>query len=355
MINLYKHYLPEELPELESILRSGQISYGKWGKAFEKRLGDYVGEPNTITTSSFNSAMLLAILVLGLKPGDEIIASPLSCLASNQPFATSHLKVIWADIDPETGSLSPKDVKSKITVKTKAIFHNHFCGYIGYINEIHSIAKEHGLYLVDDAIEAFGSSIRGKKMGNLGADITVYSFQTIRLPNTLDGGGLSFNNKELYDRAILARDYGVDRSKFRDELGEISSNCDINSPGYGATLSEVNSYIGLMQMEKLDDLLRRQNQNAKVWDQIFDSISDIKPIPIENGHNPNYWVYGVLCDNKNKSLLEFRKKGYYTSNVHLPNNYYSVFGTRENLAGVTEFYSRFMALPCGWWFKLKEL
>jgi len=349
IIPLFKPYMPEKLPELNTILHSGSLSYGKWGKQFELRLGEYIGNPKIAVVNSYNSTMLIALEVIGIRPGDEIIASPMSCLASNQPFVTQGAKVVWADINPLSGTLSPESVKEKITSKTKAIFHNHYCGYVGYIDEINSIGKENGIPVVDDAIEAFGSEYKGHKIGDVGSDLTVFSFQTVRLPNTIDGGAISFNNEALYEKALLIRDYGIDRTNFRDNNGEISPKCDITIPAYGASISDVNSYIGCVQMEKIDELLNIQNKNSVYWNTRMQSdYPDC--IPLGKNQNPNYWVFGILTPNKNKTIQHFREKGYYASGVHLPNTNYSVFGGKLLLPGVEEFYSKFMALPCGWWF-----
>ncbi len=342
--------MPDLLPDMNLIIQSGLLSYGKWGKLFEHKLGEYIGESKVLTVNSFNSAMLITITVLGLKPNDEVIASPMSCLASNQPFATQGLKVIWADVNPLTGLLDPESVKTKITKKTKAIFHNHFCGYVGNIDEINLIAKEFGLFVVDDAIEGFGSEYKAKKIGNVDADITVFSFQTVRLPNTIEGGAIAFKNKNLYEKAKLVRDYGIDRTKFRTNLGEIDVKCDISLPGYGATLNELNSYIGCLQMDDINSLIDKQRINAMAWTNIiqrdFEEMRIVKPY---EGTLANYWVFGVLTPEKDNTLKYFREKGYYCSGVHLPNNYYSVFGKNTYLKGVSEFYSKFLALPCGWW------
>jgi perosamine synthetase len=352
LIPLFKPFMPNELPELENILQSGNLAYGKWGKTFESQLANYVGNDLILTTNSFNSAMLVALTTLGIKAGDEVIASAMSCLASNQPFATQGIKVAWADIDPHTGTLDPQSVRSIITPKTKAIFHNHFCGYVGYVDEINAIGKEYGLFVVDDAIEAFGSDYKGHKLGSTGTDVTAYSFQAVRLPNTIDGGGLSFGSSELYEKALKVRDYGIDRSSFRDKSGEISPSCDITLPGYGATLSEVNSYIGAVQMVHIDELFRAQRNNAKFWTAEFEGTSESgSALPPQENTTPNYWVYGVLSQDKPKAIEKFRKAGSYASGVHLNNNNYSVFGPHIHLPGVDEFAAKFYALPCGWWQK----
>lgn len=352
MIPLYKPYMPGELPEINSILNGGALAYGKWGKLFEMSLGEFIGESRIVAVNSYNSAMLIALNIIGIKPGDEIIASPMSCLASNQPFVTSGAKVIWADIDPDTGTLSPESVHSKITIKTKAIFHNHFCGYPGYIDEINSIGQERGIIVVDDAIEAFGSEYKGRRMGNTGSDITVFSFQTVRMPNTIDGGAIVLNNNYLFQKAILARDYGIDRNHFRDDLGEINERYDISSPGFGATLSELNSYIGCQQMKHIDHILEMHRSNGQQWIQYFQNyLSEIAIVNDRNDVLPNYWIFGILVKNKKQIMLDFREAGYYASGVHLNNNRYTVFNNSVDLPGVNYFNSRFLALPCGWWFK----
>jgi perosamine synthetase len=346
--------MPADLPEVDAILHSGALAYGKWGKLFEQKLGAYIGEPRITAVNSYNAAMLVALSVIGIKPGDEIIASPMSCLASSQPFATQNLNVVWADIDPKTGTLCPESVKSNISPKTKAIFHNHFCGYPGYIDEINAIGKEKGIIVVDDAIEAFGSEYKGKRIGNTGADLTIFSFQTVRLPNTIEGGAIAFNNDDFYQKALLIRDYGIDRSRFRDGLGEINPACDINLPGFGATLSDLNSYIGAVQLQEIEALIHIQRQNATDWGNVIHSkTKNCERINFKLDRKPNYWVFGLLSHDKNELIKQFRAEGYYASGVHLPNNYYSVFGQNKLLPGVDEFYSKYLAIPCGWWVTVK--
>ena len=350
MIPLYKPFMPKELPELNEILYSGALNYGKWGRAFEDKLCTYIGNPNIAVVNSFNSAMFVALTTLGIKQGDEIVASPMSCLASNQPFAVLGINVIWADIDPETGTLCPESVKKRITSKTKAIFHNHFCGYLGYIDEINSIGKEKEIYIIDDANEAFGSEYKNLKIGNTGSDVTVFSFQTVRLPNTIDGGAVLFKENYFFDKSKRVRDQGINRSNFRDNSGEISPLCDITEPGYGAMMSEINSYIGFMQMNYLEELLIKQNSNAGKWQSIIENNHPSYSFLKKPFQTPNHWVFGLLVDNKNEAIQYFRENGYYASGIHFPNNNYSIFGKRTVLPGINEFNSKFIALPCGWWF-----
>lgn len=355
MIPIYKPYMPNNISaEINEILYSGQLGYGKYGKQFENQLKRYIECNYILTVSSYNVAMQIVLSTLGLKFGDEVIASPVSCLASNQPFAVRGLKVVWADVNPETGSMCPNDVKSKITKKTKAIFHNHFCGYLGDIEQINELGKRYGIPIVDDGIEAFGSQYKGNKLGNVGTDITVFSFQTVRLPNTIDGGAIVFNDKELYEKALLVRDYGIDRTIFRTPNGEINPDCDIKLEGYAGLMSELNSYIGTRQMDDIENLLAIQKNNATLWNTKLLFEEDIETITLNQYAQPNYWVYGVICEDKNKSILDFKSQGFYATGVHINNNIYSIFGNSMILKGVNEFMKRFLAIPSGWWFDLKS-
>lgn len=347
MIPLYRPFMPE-VPLVNEILHSGKLAYGKYGKEFEQKLGHYIGNTQVLVTNTFNMAILVALSTINVKAGDSVIVSPMACLASTQPLLSMGINIIWADVDPKKGTLCPDSVRSLIHLKPKAIVHNHFCGNVGHIKEINSIGKEFGIPVIDDCIEAFGSEYYGNKMGNVGTDITVFSFNPVRIPNTVDGGAVLFNNSELYNKAILVRDAGIDRTIFRDEYGEISPKCDITMVGHSATMGELNAYIGTQQMLIVEGLIEKQRINARNWDESLQYETEIKPIKIGNG-NPNYWVYGTLVENKIEKMLSFRKKGFYASGVHINNNIYSVFGNKTELLGVNEFYKHFLALPSGWW------
>lgn len=351
MIPIYKPYMPLNLTsELDLILYSGNLGYGKYGRQFEELLKTYIGSNFTLTVNSYGMALQVVLSTLGLNFGDEIIASPVSCLASNQPFAVKGLKVKWADINPETGTLCPIDVESKISEKTKAIFHNHFCGYLGDIEAINKLGKKYNIPVIDDGIEAFGSEYKGKKLGNVGTDVTIFSFQTVRIPNTIDGGAIVFKNKELFEKALLVRDYGIDRTRFRTSNGEINSECDISIEGYGGLMSEVNSYIGTKQMVDIDKLLKLQKKNAQNWLLKLEGLAEFYPMQKHEYTVPNYWVFGILSQKKTETINYFKSKGFYASGVHINNNIYSVFKNKEYLKGVAEFSNRYVAIPCGWWF-----
>lgn len=353
MIPLYKPYMPA-IPEIDIILHSGQLAVGKYTQQFERMLQDFFRKENVASVNSFTGAISVATSTIGLRPGDEIIASPMACLGSTQPYAGAGLRIIWADVDPTTGTLDPDDVKKKISSKTKAIVHNHFCGYPGYIDEINSLGEENGIWVIDDGIECFGTKYKGQFIGNCGTDVTVFSFNPVRVLTTVEGGAVTFKDTNLFRKSLLIRDCGIDRKNFRDNMGEINPDCDIYLQGYGATLSNVNAYIGICQFDNLEYRLERQKLNAGKWEEILSEIKGIRPLSTINGE-PNYWVFGTIADNKIDMMNFFRDKGFYASGVHINNNIYSVFGRQKTLPGVDRFANSFVALPCGWWLNASEI
>lgn len=352
MIPLFKAYMPE-LPELDEILMSGNLSGGEFTSKFENKLQQYFTGKYALAMSDYAFAVWTVLRAMGIKSGDEVIISPMGCLVSIQPYLSYGLNIVWADIDPNTGTLNPESVLKKITPKTKCIVHNHFCGYVGYINEINNIAKNEGLFVIEDGIECFGSEYGKVKIGATNSDVTIFSFGPVRLPNTINGAAIITNNEVLYRKSIIISDNGIDRSKFRDTNGEISLECDIVQTGYNSKLSNINAYIGIKQLEKIDYLIKKQRENAIAWKHIISEFN-CSSLDIDNGE-PNYWVYGILSENKLEDMLRFRSLGMYASGVHIDNSQYSAFPKGQDLKGVKEFSNKFLALPCGWWVDTKDI
>lgn len=351
MIPLYKVFVPQNNVgnDISDILQSGQLTSGHNVKLFESQLKSFIGNPYVLVTGNNTLASLIALALCNLKNGDEVITSPMACLASNQPLLNFGAKLVWADIDPHTGTLSPDDVRKKITNKTKVILHYHWGGYPGYIDEINEIGKAFGIPVIDDAIESFGSQYKGNQMGNLGTDITTFSFQTVRLPNSIDGGALAFSSEDLYLKALRMRDFGVDRKNFRDEIGELSPHATVRDIGYNAIMNEVSAYIGYQVMEATPQLLLKQQGNGGFWDKYFEQ-KGYKTLSGRKEIQPNFWVYSFLSPRQMEDLQIFRSKGFYASKVHLRNDHYACFGGfSDNLKGVMQFNAMQLSIPSGWW------
>lgn len=350
---LYKPYVGKNVDknEVMSIILDGRLYSGHYMSLFEERLKKTIGNDLTLAWNSYDTAYDSVLHQIDLKDSDEIILSPNACLASLQPFVRNACKIKWCDINPNTGSYNIEQLKDKITRNTKAIVVYHWSGVITEeFFEILALARLNGVYLIEDAIESFGSESKGLKSGNLGSDFTIFSFKSVRYPNAIDGAAISMNTNEDYNDLILRRDYGVNRENYRNSFGEINSNCDVSKIGYGALLNELNSYLGLMALEDFDYIIENQRKNALMWRNIL-KIMNIKFRELDYGNSiPNYWTMPLLFDNKEDTLKLFRKKGYYVSNPHIKCDHYSLFNDHiEDLSGASDFNSRILSFPTGWW------
>ena len=217
MVPLHKVYMPDDINlEISEVLSSGNLGYGSYSKSFEKKIREFIGNELTIAISG--NSVLFALKLLDIKEGDEIIASPMSCLMTTQPAAICNANIIWADIDPKTGTLDPDDIKSKLTSKTKAIIHYHWAGYPGHIDEINLIGRENGVKVIEEAGMAFGSEYKyNNKFYKVGSckhvDISTFSLHPLKTITSGEGGIVTTNNSKISKNIKLFRSHGIIRNR----------------------------------------------------------------------------------------------------------------------------------------------
>lgn len=258
MIPLLKVHMPEEVVEpLKDVLMSGYIGQGKVVDEFESRLGTMIGNPNVLTVNSGTSAIHLALRLANVGYGDEVISTPMTCSATNEPILERGAKIIWADIKPRTGEIDPNDIRRKITPKTKAIVCVHWGGYPCNLKAINTIAKEHGIKVIEDAAHAMLAEFGARYIGNH-SDFVCFSFQAIKHMTTVDGGALFCHNRDDYKRGKLLRWYGLDRESsacFRCEQ-------NIQEHGYKFHMNDVNATIGLVQLNYVREIVTKCQENG---------------------------------------------------------------------------------------------
>jgi dTDP-4-amino-4,6-dideoxygalactose transaminase len=193
MIPLYRVHMPlEAAGAMADVLASSQLADGEVGRCFEAALQKYIGNPRLITAADESSAIVLALYLAGVRPGDEVLASPMACLAVNMPVLNLFARVVWCDIDPRTGNLDPAEIGRRATPRTKAVLYSHWAGDVAEIDAINEAARRQGLRVVEDAGEALGAEYRGRKVGNTGSDFVVFSFYANRHLTTGEGAAIAF-------------------------------------------------------------------------------------------------------------------------------------------------------------------
>jgi len=333
---------------IKEVLERQNLNYSIYGSLFEDELGKFIGNPNVSIVNSFNLAYYIIFRTLNLEKGDLVLLSPLACLESTMPIISYGLSVKWVDIDAKTGTMSPEDLKSKITKHTKLIIHSHFCGNPGYIDEINQIANSYNVPIIEDANEAFGSKYKEKYIGNHNSDFVIFSFSYVRIPNTLGGAAIFTKSSKLNEKIKIIRDNGINREGFRKHNGEINEMHDIVQIGYSGLMSEFNSYLGVKQIQVIQEKLEQQRMNALSWREHIRKLDFVVSTIYLPCSESNYWVFGVLVSSKNLAMDYFKMHGFKTSSIHLPNNYYSLFPNDSNLPNTKMFHEHFLALPSGW-------
>lgn len=345
MIPLVKPFMapPEELmPALQQILYSGYIAEGEAVYAFENKIRDYFGNPYMLALHSGTDGLHIALLLAGVKPGDEVISTAMTAEPTNTAIAMTGAKVVWGDVDSRTGLLSPEDVRKHITDKTKAIMLVHYAGMVCNMEAFNQLSAETGIPIIEDAAHALGSKFDGKFIGN-NSPYTVFSLQAIKHMTTVDGGIIAVKNEADFDRARRLRWFGLDKKSSR-------LNNNIKEVGFKYAMNNVNATIGIVQMNHLNDILSIHKQNGKFFDKKLCNISGITTIPYYSKTEPSYWLYTCLVEQRDNFITALADRGVVASPLHLRNDRHDIFANaKRELAGLDHFYSRFVHLPCGWW------
>lgn len=344
MIPLIKPFMPPRdnlMPRLEEILYSGYIAEGKSVYEFEDNLGKLLDNPYCLTVNSGTAALHIALMLIGVGPGDEVISTALTAEPTNTTIALTGAKVIFADVDLQTGLIDPKSIERLITNKTKAIMVVHYAGMVCDMDSINKISDKFEIPVIEDAAHAFMSRYNNKYIGS-NSQYTCFSFQAIKHLTTVDGGLLCLKNEEEYKRAKKIRWFGLDKS-----IPRLQNN--IAEPGYKYHMNNVNATIGNVQLEYLNDNVNKYIENGKYYDQELKNINGLSLIPYYNNTEPSYWLYTIVVERRSDFINLLKNNEIEASPLHLRNDRHSVFNSSRILPNLDVFYEKFVHIPCGWW------
>ncbi len=341
--------MPEDaIAASREVLASGYIGQGPRVDLFEEKLKAWTSSPYILTLNSGTSALHLALRLAGIGFGDEVISTPMTCMATNVPILANGARIVWADIDPKTGNICPKSVKEKITSKTKAIICVDWAGYPCDLEELQLIADQHGIKLIEDAAHGFGSRYKDKLVGGI-ADFTCFSFQAIKHITTVDGGALVCKDSEDYQRGKLLRWFGINR-----EGPRVDFRCeeDVLEYGYKFHMNDVSAAIGIVQLNHVAAILEAHRNNASFYNEKLSGLSS-KGLGLLN-YQPDrvasYWLYTLKIDNRQSFMNAMKEKGITVSQVHARNDGHTVFKEfKTHLSGVDAFVEKQVSIPVGWW------
>lgn len=356
-IPLFKVYMAEEVdqPLLETI-HSGYIGEGPRVAEFESTLKRYFQTQRILTLNNGTAALHLAYH-MALYPDTpktnhvheeyEIISTPITCTATNTPILNNCAKIVWADVDPLTGNIDPKDIENKITKNTKAIVMVHWGGNPCEITKINEIAKRHGIKTIEDNAHGIGMKYLGKPAGSF-SDFTCISLQAIKAITSIDGGILITGADDAYERGKLLRWYGIDRT-VREGI-DLRCELDVAEAGYKFHMNDISALVGNTNFLHLDEIVKRCRDNAKFYDEAFQSCDKITVAPENPDGESSYWLYTIHVDQRDKIMSKLNEAGIMTSKVHARNDTHTMFQEfRADLPNATRFHDTHLCIPVGWW------
>ena len=296
-----KIYFPEEdrkelLKQIDGILESGQLTLGKYGKEFEERFAAYVGTKYAIAVNSGTSALEIPLRALDVK-GHSVIVPTNTFFATPASVIHAGGEVVFADVT-ENLCIDPESVKENIRKDTKGIIVVHIGGIIPpQVKAIQEICEDRGLFLIEDAAHAHGSTLGGKMAGSFG-DAAAFSFYPTKVMTSGEGGMITTDDKKIYERALVFRDQG--KAGF---YGNVHTEM-----GYNWRMSEIHAAIGLSQFARLEEFIRDRRSVAKIYDEELKEISGVTPIKIPSDAESNYYKYVALLDDGSIDRAAIKKE-----------------------------------------------
>jgi len=345
----------QDIKAVTETLKSDYLTTGPKIKEFEDKFADYVDAKYAVAIANGTAALHAAAYAAGIKKGDEVITTPLTFAATANSVLYQDATPVFADIDPETYNIYPESIKDKITDKTKAIIPVHYTGQPCEMDKIKKIANENDLIIIEDGAHAVGATYKDKKIGSIG-DLTTFSFHPVKNMTTGEGGMITTNSKELYDKLMKFRTHGITK----DESEYINKSDgpwyhEQQELGYNYRITDIQAALGITQLKKLDKFLARRREIVNKYNKEFKDIEGlIIPEQLENT-NSAWHIYVLqlelekLTTDRKEIFKALREKNLGVNVHYIPvyfHPYYQSLGYQKGICPKAErLYERIITIP----------
>lgn len=346
----------EDIKAVIEVLHSDWITQGPKVAEFEKEFAKYVGARYAVAVNSGTAALHTACFAAQIEKGDEVITTPITFAASANCVLYQGGTPIFADIKEDTLNIDPEEIKKKINQKTKALIPVDFAGLPVDLEEIQEIARKYNLIIIEDASHALGATYKGSKIGSI-SDMTIFSFHPVKHITTGEGGMITTNNKEYYERLKLFRTHGITKDK--DKLLKYDGTWyyEMQELGYNYRLTDFQCALGISQLKNIDKFLNRRREIVARYNNEFKNLKEIA-IPELNhiDSNPAWHLYVIQLNLEKlkvgrREIFEALRAENIGVNVHyipvhLQTYYQKRFGYNlGDFPKAEKYYSRAITLP----------
>lgn len=361
--NRRTEFLPYGIPLIEEddiagvvdSLRSNWITKGPKTMEFEKRFAEYVGAKYAVAVNSCTAGLHLSLVAAGIGEGDEVITTPMTFAASANVIIHVGAKPVFVDIDPTTLNIDVRKIREKITSRTKGIIPVHIAGHPAQMDEIMAIAKEHNLFVLEDAAHAVYTRYKGKLIGSIG-QATAFSFYATKNLATGEGGMVTTNDQALADKIRIMSSHGMSRNAWNRYTASGSWYYEILYPGYKDNMTDIQAALGLTQLAKLERMQGIRQDIADRYNKEFGEMPEIE-IPVELDYARHAWHLYIIKLNLEKLTVdraqfieELKEEQIGTSvhfiPVHMQPYYKETYGyQRGDFPQAETTYDRIISLP----------
>jgi len=345
----------EDIETVTEILKSDFLTTGPTVKKFEDKFSSIVGAKYAVAVSSGTAALHLSAQVLDVRENSEVITTPMTFAATSNCVLYNKGKTVFSDIT-ERGLIDPQEIEKKITSKTVGTIPVHYMGLPADLENISKVAKENDLFIIEDACHALGAKYNGSVIGDCKhSDLAVFSFHPVKHITTGEGGIITTNSKNLYDKLLQLRTHGITKNKFEFKTEHTEPwYHEMHYLGFNYRLTDIQAALGLSQLSKLHEFVQRRREIANQYLDFFDELGDNFAETIQEKeneyHSYHLFVVKLIDPKKRRSFFEhLMKKEIYCQIHYIPtywHPYYRENGYKNTKCPKAEaFYNRTISLP----------
>lgn len=343
-IRTWSTYVPEEAGNIvQEVLRSGWLNTGKMERLFRAKLCEKFNIRYVSACTNGTAALRASLAALGVGPGDEVVSTPFTFIATNTAILEQGARPIFADIDYDTLNIDPESIRQNISSKTKAIICVHYGGNACDMDAIRAIGREYNIPIIEDAAHALGSKYKDEYIGSRG-DIITFSFQVVKIVTSGDGGAIATPKEELYEEIRKRVWYGVDRDKKETKLVDPLPE-DIDVLGFKYNMNDITAALACVGLDHFDEPFQYRSEIGQRYREELAGLSKVKLTRYPEENTPNYQIFPIHVE-KRLDFAMFMKEHAIQVNVNnRRNDRYTIFGGLRNLSETARADEDVILLP----------